>query len=97
MHKLILQKGPYPGQEFMLTKGDVSIGRGVGVEIIIPTEGVSRRHARLFLRGGRYWIEDMGSKNGTLLNGRQLTDRISLNSGDKIDLGKSVTLIYESA
>jgi pSer/pThr/pTyr-binding forkhead associated (FHA) protein len=95
MHKLILQKGPYPGQEFMLTKGDVAIGRGGGVEISIPMDGVSHLHARLLLRGGRYWIEDLGSKNGTLLNGRKLTDRISLNSGDKIDLGKSVTLIYE--
>jgi len=93
--KLIIRQGPSPGEEFELNPDQVIIGRESGVGFLIAAPGVSRNHARLLKRSEGYWIEDLGSSNGTFVNGIRLQDRIQLNHGDQISLGQTILLQYE--
>ncbi len=94
--KLVIKVGPQIGQEFELTQNEVTIGRDPACEIVIPLGSVSRRHARLSQKGGVYNLEDLGSSNGTTLNGKPLTSLATLKDGDQIGLGQEVFLIFSS-
>lgn len=67
--------------------GPVVIGRSPGADIVIGQDFVSGRHARVSPSGDGAVIEDLGSTNGTLLNGARLTTAKALQSGDAIDIG----------
>jgi len=67
--------------------GPVVIGRSPGADIVIGEEFVSGRHARMMPSGDGALIEDLGSTNGTLLNGTKLVGTRSLQVGDAIDIG----------
>lgn len=76
----------------LLTQLRYLIGRGDGCEILLPEgdAGISRRHALLECDSQGHWsIVDLGSRNGTLVNGESLTDRRSLGDGDRISVGQS--------
>ena len=90
-HKLILSNAG-PPQEFELTRSEIIIGREPSVDLPIPSPAVSRRHARLIREGAGYALEDLGSSNGTFLNGERLAGRRLLKSGDQIRLGQTITL-----
>lgn len=77
---------PAPGTRFAVTD-QARIGRTPPSEILLPDAHVSGEHARLYFRDRRYWIEDLRSTNGTLLNGRPLTTPRPLEEGDQIGLG----------
>lgn len=94
--RLINENSNTPPKEFELTKSEIIIGREDNVDITIPASAVSRRHARLILEGDQYFIEDLGSSNGTFINGQSLTKRRPLNSGDRIRLGQIINLVYEA-
>ncbi|MEM7234566.1 MAG: protein kinase, partial [Planctomycetota bacterium] len=67
---------------------DVSVlGRAADADCLLEFRGVSRRHARIETRDGHYVIEDLGSTNGTLINGAAIATRTPLKSGDKLQLG----------
>src|SRR3990170_4064695 len=95
--KLIVTQGPSPGQEYDLVKDEVIIGRESGVDIIIPSPVVSRRHTRFIRQRDRYLIEDLGSSNGTFLNGQRLTGASPLTPGDRIGLGQAIILTFETS
>jgi pSer/pThr/pTyr-binding forkhead associated (FHA) protein len=88
-HKLILSSGS--PNEFELLRSEVIIGRDSSADLSIPSPAVSRRHARVIREGAGYALEDLGSSNGTFLNGERLTARHSLKSGDQIR-GKQLLL-----
>jgi hypothetical protein len=67
--------------------GPVVIGRSPGADIVIGDDFVSGRHARLSPSGGGAVLEDLGSTNGTILNGKPVTSPQSLRAGDSIDIG----------
>jgi ABC-type multidrug transport system ATPase subunit/pSer/pThr/pTyr-binding forkhead associated (FHA) protein len=94
--KLILHEDTSSPQEFELTRSEITIGRDPSVDLTLPSPSVSRRHARLSRQGDGYMLEDLGSSNGTFLNGERLVERRHLKSGDQIRLGKAITLIYEA-
>ena len=78
------------GQAFPLAE-EISIGRAPGCAVALPTDTfVSQVHARVFRRGDEYWVEDLGSTNGTLVNGRKLTGPAPLRKGDRLQLGRTV-------
>jgi hypothetical protein len=81
-----------PGTKHELTTGRNVIGRGTEADIRLPDTGVSRKHVDVVLDGGTATAEDLGSTNGTLVNGRRIT-RQPLSDGDVIRIGHSV-LVY---
>jgi hypothetical protein len=81
-----------PGTRHQLSTGRNVIGRGTDADIRLPDTGVSRKHVDVVLDGGVATAEDLGSTNGTLVNGRRIT-RQPLADGDVIRIGHSV-LVY---
>lgn len=77
---------PTGGAEFPL-HGPLRIGRGEENDITIASRFVSTRHARVFSQDGQWLAEDLGSTNGTLLNGTPLTSPRTLESGDHLIVG----------
>jgi pSer/pThr/pTyr-binding forkhead associated (FHA) protein len=78
------------GQAFPLGE-EISIGRAAGCAVALPDDTfVSQVHARVFRRGDEYWVEDLGSTNGTLVNGRKLTGPAPLRKGDRLQVGRTV-------
>lgn len=92
--RLVIHLGSQPEQTFPLSKEITNLGREVVNEIVINDPEVSRRHARISARQGGYVVEDMGSTNGTFLNGRRVTSPTPLYQGDKIELGPTTTITF---
>jgi predicted component of type VI protein secretion system len=82
------------GREYEL-RASVSIGRDAENDLVFESPTVSRRHASVMFRDGRWWIEDRGSYNGTYLNGARLQPGVPLplRHTDQIQLG-SQSLVF---
>ena len=78
---------------FPLKADESIIGRDSGLAVAIPLEGVSRQHARIRWNGRSFWLEDLKSTNGTLLNGQRIV-RDRLRHLDVITLGKTAEVIF---
>lgn len=99
--RLIVERGGRVGREFAVTSSETNIGRwdadsGIFPDVDLdeddPEAKVSRRHARVLNHNGQYFIEDLGSTNGTFVNrGRRLLPgkRHALQNGDEIIVGKT--------
>jgi hypothetical protein len=85
---LVVQEGGglTKGEHFDLF-GGISLGRGADADIRLDDRYASGIHARVFNRGGGYFVEDMNSTNGTLLNSRELHGEAELTPGDVIRIG----------
>ena len=91
---LIAQTGPATGQRWVLAKAALTIGRDAECDIIIPDRQVSRLHARLTRVADGFQIEDLGSKNGTHVNGAPLQGAHRLQDGDLIQVALMAKLVY---
>ena len=80
-------------KEIALVAGENVLGRDPGVGVWIDRNSVSRRHARILLSGATATLEDLGSKNGTLLRGRRIRKAAPLENGDEIQIG-SARLVF---
>jgi pSer/pThr/pTyr-binding forkhead associated (FHA) protein len=70
---------------------ELTVGRAAGCQISLADDTfVSQLHARLFRRDARYYVEDLGSTNGTFLNRKQVSAPIALRRGDRLQVGKTV-------
>ncbi|HEY3579281.1 MAG TPA: FHA domain-containing protein [Pyrinomonadaceae bacterium] len=99
--RLVIEKGRSSGKQFMLSDTEAQIGRwdadgGIFPDVDLDTDDpeakVSRRHARITLNNGQYFLEDLGSTNGTFINrGKRLPpgQRQVLCDGDEIIVGKT--------
>jgi hypothetical protein len=99
--RLVIEKGRSSGKQFMLSDTEAQIGRwdadgGIFPDVDLDTDDpeakVSRRHARITLSNGQYFLEDLGSTNGTFINrGKRLPpgQRQVLCDGDEIIVGKT--------
>jgi len=94
-YQLVMRTGPTMGKAYGLGKNEVAIGRDPSNDIVINEAEVSRKHARLFLRDESYVLEDLGSTNGTFVNGQRLMGPQELQPGDTILLGENVSITYE--
>jgi pSer/pThr/pTyr-binding forkhead associated (FHA) protein len=95
--QLVMRKGPTPGNKYLLNKPEIIIGRESNNDIIINEVEVSRKHARLLRKAGGYVVEDMGSTNGTFVNGQRLIGPHSLQPGEVILLADTISFNYEVA
>jgi len=95
--ELIVRQGPRPGQRFSLTQTTAIIGRTAGNDVVVNHPEVSRRHASLTWDGRQFIIQDLGSANGTFVNGVRLTAPQVLQPGDAIGLGPTVLLDFQAA
>jgi pSer/pThr/pTyr-binding forkhead associated (FHA) protein len=96
-NRLIVRTGPNPGMVFDLTKEIATLGRDVASDIVLGDPEVSRQHARLTRTPGGYVLEDLGSTNGTFINGERLSAPRVLRPGDLLALSEKVTLTFESS
>lgn len=80
------------GRTYPLQMGSTVIGRGDQANLRLPDVGISRRHARLDFDGGQVVLTDLGSTNGTMVNGQRVS-AVALNPGDMIQLG-TTTLTF---
>ena len=88
-------QGPDRQRTFELVEGENTIGRqGQPIQLIDNT--VSRQHAQLVRQDGRWFIEDMGSANGTYVNGVRLTKPMPLNRGDQVRCGATLLVFSQS-
>ena len=87
---IIHQRSSEAGKHFKLGDAPTRIGRDADNEIVLDDPGVSRRHARLERRQQKIVLMDVGSKNGTLLNDRELTQVAELRNGDRIKIGAAI-------
>ncbi len=83
-----------PGHSFPLA-GSVTLGRGPDNTIVLSDSFVSTNHARLEARDDRWWLADLGSRNGTLLNGQRVDGEVPVKRGDVVTIGP-VTLKLET-
>jgi pSer/pThr/pTyr-binding forkhead associated (FHA) protein len=93
--RLVVRRGPQPNQAYELNKDVISLGRDITNDIVINDPEVSRHHCRLTRTPTGYTLEDLGSTNGSFVNGQRLTGARQLVNGDMIGLGETVTLVYE--
>ena len=84
--EVVAAKGHEPGTRFLLG-GGATLGRSDAAEIRVDDAFASSAHARMFSRGGHMYLEDMGSTNGTYLNGRQIRFPERLKIADVIRIG----------
>ena len=82
--------------EWSLSDGPNLIGRDRDCDVSIDSPGVSRRHAQILVTGGTATIEDLGSKNGTYLNGQLVKGATTLDDGSQVRIGP-VTIAYQRA
>jgi pSer/pThr/pTyr-binding forkhead associated (FHA) protein len=91
-----MKAGPTPGKAYALEKGEINIGRDVSNDVIINDAEVSRKHARITIQGESYVLEDLGSTNGSFVDGERLTGPHILSLGQTISLGENVSLGFEA-
>ncbi len=94
MSALSFKSGPLAGQRIALDAlaNPTTIGRGVSSSLVIPDGVISSRHAALHGEGGEWRIEDLGSSNGTLVNGKLVQSAV-LHDGDEVTLGESIFVL----
>lgn len=76
---------------------DVIVGRSSDAGIAVPDRSMSRRHARLYREGDEWLVEDLGSRNGTLLNGRRITEATPVGIGTVLRIGSTTVNVTEGA
>ena len=100
-----LSARPAPGLQIVSVDGSqalrlvrtrpVSVGRDDECDLVLRDPSVSGRHARLHFADGLWWLTDLGSTNGTWLNGARLADPVSIMAGDIVQFGRIDVLITD--
>jgi pSer/pThr/pTyr-binding forkhead associated (FHA) protein len=84
MPSLVFLAGPIAGRRYKLGDGEYVIGRRSDCQIFVPDMRVSRQHARLWRDGEGWSLEDLGSNNGTFINGVKLQSATAIKHDDEI-------------
>ena len=90
--RLTMQNGAMGGRSYRFHQIVTTIGRTNGNDLIISGRTVSRRHARLWFDNGRWYLGDLQSANGTLINGVRISQAQALNDGDVINFGDEIVV-----
>jgi serine phosphatase RsbU (regulator of sigma subunit) len=90
MASLVTLEGPNPGREFLLEPGRSVVGRQPDVTVFLESLAVSRQHAAIVCDDGGCFVEDLGSSNGTYINGQPINGRVRLTDDDRLQIGPYV-------
>jgi hypothetical protein len=92
---LLIHEGEKAGQRWTIRESELVIGRGGECDLVLPERQVSREHIRIYRSGETYYMEDLGSKNGTWVNGKQVSnDTVPLHDGDEIQIALAVKITF---
>src|SRR5678815_2879274 len=97
MFAIIIQEKGGEQRRLEFDKPEVTIGRVQGNDIVLPKGNVSKRHARIVLKDGKFIIVDLKSTNGTYVNGRKITSPLVVKDSDKIYIGDFIVGVDEAA
>jgi pSer/pThr/pTyr-binding forkhead associated (FHA) protein len=95
--QFVMHSGPNTGKIYPLEASEIIIGRDASNLIAINDAEVSRKHAKLIQQNSTYVIQDLGSTNGTFINGQRITTLQELKPGDTVTLGENIVLMYETS
>lgn len=84
--------GIYSGREFPLEGGGAIAGRSSEADLVLADDAVSRKHVRFFAKRGRIWLQDLGSRNGTHVNGNAV-ELHCLREGDRLLVGSNLIAV----
>ena len=87
--KVVVVDGPSAGASAGLEDGPVLVGRGADAAIRLDDDYVSTRHARIGSSGGTFYVEDLGSTNGTYIGSQRLTQATAIQLGTQVRVGKT--------
>src|SRR5713101_2533023 len=93
---IISEKGGAERRE-SFGRTEINVGRVQGNDLMLPKGNVSKRHARLLYRDGRFIVTDLKSTNGTYVNGRKIAQATIVREGDKIYIGDFVLRVELSS
>ena len=88
--RLVIESGPHKGDEYIVRKQTTLIGRHIACDLIVDDAQVSRRHCQISWDGVYCTVEDLGSTNGTFINGQPLTAAYALRPGDKVQVANVI-------
>jgi DNA-binding response OmpR family regulator len=94
---LLMMDSRYGGQRAFVEDPEFLIGRDEDCHLVVPDRQVSRRHARIRRDGSEFYLEDLSSKNGTFVNGRELNEPYHLQDGDEIQIALCCKLSFVDA
>jgi pSer/pThr/pTyr-binding forkhead associated (FHA) protein len=86
MAVVIITGGELNGEQVEIAGSRLTIGRSTDCDVILRSKDVSSRHAQLVMREKVWWLQDMGSTNGTLIQKKRVVQQI-LNPGDEFSIG----------
>ena len=92
---LLVKRGPNAGSTFLMDAETTSIGRDPGSAIFLDDVTVSRKHAVFERREAAWFIRDIGSLNGTYVNGEQV-EQTKLATGDEVQIGKFKLTFFQA-
>jgi type III secretion system (T3SS) inner membrane Yop/YscD-like protein len=93
-YRLIIKQGPVPGKVFEIAKQVITLGRDVKSDFVVNDAEVSRSHTRLTVQSDGCLAEDLGSTNGTYINGQRITGAKMIRPGDVLGLGETVLIDF---
>lgn len=94
---LTVEEGEHVGLRVTVDSDSFVMGRGEECDLVLTDRAISRQHARINCRGDQYYIEDLESKNGTWVNGEQLTGSRQLADASKIQLAMTVRIAFNES
>ncbi|MFZ5468212.1 MAG: adenylate/guanylate cyclase domain-containing protein [Myxococcota bacterium] len=97
MWQLVINGPGYFDTTYDLPEGATTMGRADENDIVLSGDLVSRRHARFLVKGAALSMEDLGSRNGTQVNGQELKGRVALKPGDTVSVGENSLTIRQPA
>ena len=92
---VVRRGGTHPGQVVPVSGSRLTVGRLASCDLTIDDSTVSREHAAFIRRGESWWVVDLGSTNGTRVNGRQAAEH-PISPGDRVELGDAVVELVEA-
>ncbi len=94
---LLMRQGTGVDQRWPLDRPELTMGRGPDNDLVFPDREISRHHCRIRREGREYILEDLGSKNGTFVNGEPATGRRVLQDGDEIQIAPRFRFTFVDA